>query len=64
MSANTLPFAARHIGPRGEETKAMLATLGVPSLETLITQAVPNSIRLDRPLVLPPAASETEALED
>ncbi|MDJ1464865.1 aminomethyl-transferring glycine dehydrogenase [Nitratireductor sp. GZWM139] len=64
MSANTLPFAARHIGPRGEETKAMLATLGVPSLETLITQAVPNSIRLDRPLDLPPAASETEALEE
>ncbi|EKF17874.1 aminomethyl-transferring glycine dehydrogenase [Nitratireductor pacificus] len=60
---NTIaPFAARHIGPRGDETKTMLAALGVPSLETLITQAVPKSIRLDRPLDLPPAASETEAL--
>ncbi|MCC5779566.1 aminomethyl-transferring glycine dehydrogenase [Nitratireductor sp. B36] len=64
MSAKSLPFAARHIGPRGEETKAMLATLGVPSLETLITQAVPKSIRLDRPLDLPPAASESEALSE
>ncbi|WP_025030423.1 aminomethyl-transferring glycine dehydrogenase [Nitratireductor aquibiodomus] len=64
MSAKTIPFAARHIGPRGEETKAMLAALGVPSLETLIAQAVPNSIRLDRALDLPPAASETEALAE
>ncbi|WP_295806409.1 aminomethyl-transferring glycine dehydrogenase [uncultured Nitratireductor sp.] len=64
MSKNTVPFAARHIGPRGEETKSMLATLGVPSLETLISQAVPNSIRLDRPLDLPPAASESEALDE
>ncbi|WP_292896044.1 aminomethyl-transferring glycine dehydrogenase [Nitratireductor sp.] len=64
MPAKSLPFAARHIGPRGEETKAMLATLGVPSLETLITQAVPNSIRFDRPLDLPQAASETEALNE
>ncbi|MFC5585848.1 aminomethyl-transferring glycine dehydrogenase [Nitratireductor kimnyeongensis] len=62
MSQNKIPFAARHIGPRGEETKSMLAALGVPSLETLISQAVPNSIRLDRPLDLPPAASESEAL--
>lgn len=42
----------------------MLAALGVPSLETLITQAVPNSIRLGRPLELPPAASESEALAE
>jgi glycine dehydrogenase len=45
----TASFSTRHIGPRGDETKAMLAALGVPSLETLITQAVPKSIRLDRP---------------
>ncbi len=64
MPQNNVPFAARHIGPRGEETKAMLAALGVPSLETLITQAVPNSIRLGRPLELPPAASESEALAE
>ncbi|EKF41046.1 glycine dehydrogenase [Nitratireductor indicus C115] len=64
MPVNTLPFAARHIGPRGDESKAMLAALGVPSLETLITQAVPKSIRLDRALDLPPAASEAEALAE
>ncbi|WEX07569.1 aminomethyl-transferring glycine dehydrogenase [Chelativorans sp. AA-79] len=58
----TVPFSTRHIGPRSDETKAMLASLGMPSLETLISQAVPKSIRLDRPLDLPEAASEAEAL--
>jgi glycine dehydrogenase len=42
----------------------MLATLGVPSVETLISQAVPKSIRLDRPLDLPAPASEAEALAE
>ncbi|MCO5065844.1 MAG: aminomethyl-transferring glycine dehydrogenase [Rhizobiaceae bacterium] len=57
-------FAPRHIGPNVADTRAMLAALGVPSLETLITQAVPNKIRLDRPLNLPPAATEAEALAE
>src|SRR3546814_476777 len=57
-------FAARHIGPRDADIRAMLATLGVTSLETLITQAVPKSIRLDRPLDLPSAAGEHAALAE
>ena len=60
----TATFSTRHIGPRSDETKAMLAFLGLPSLETLISQAVPKSIRLDRPLNLPEAASEAEALAE
>jgi len=64
MTSSTAPFSARHIGPRADETKAMLASLGLPSLETLISQAVPNSIRLDRALDLPPPASEAEALAE
>jgi glycine dehydrogenase len=42
----------------------MLTTLGVPSVETLIAQAVPKSIRLERPLELPAPASEAEALAE
>ena len=38
----------------------MLAALGIPSVETLVTQAVPKSIRLDRALDLPAAASEAK----
>ena len=58
----TAAFVSRHIGPRTRDERDMLKTLGVPSVETLISQAVPRSIRLDRPLDLPAAASEAEAL--
>ncbi|MDP3897113.1 MAG: glycine dehydrogenase (aminomethyl-transferring), partial [Mesorhizobium sp.] len=57
-------FASRHIGPRARDERAMLKTLGVVSVETLISLAVPKSIRLGRPLDLPAAASEAEALAE
>ncbi len=60
----TAPFSARHIGPRAADQRAMLAALGVPSVETLISQAVPASIRLGRSLDLPEAASEADALAE
>ncbi len=59
-----LSFADRHIGPGPKDIRAMLATLGVTSVDTLISQAVPKSIRLDRELDLPAAASEAEALAE
>ncbi len=40
----------------------MLDLLGYPSLEALADDAVPPQIRLKRPLQLPPARSEHEAL--
>ncbi len=64
MSDPRSEFADRHIGPRTAESRAMLAALGVPSLETLIAQTVPQSIRLDRPLDLPAPAGEAEALAE
>jgi len=62
MTSAPYPFSARHIGPSASGTRTMLAALGVPSLETLISQAVPKSIRLERALALPLPASEAEAL--
>ncbi|MDG4904488.1 MULTISPECIES: aminomethyl-transferring glycine dehydrogenase [unclassified Mesorhizobium] len=64
MTAAPIPFSARHIGPSVNDVRAMLATIGVPSVETLISQAVPRSIRLDLPLNLPTPASEAEALAE
>ncbi len=64
MSDNAATFAGRHIGPGPSDVRSMLTTLGVPSVETLIAQAVPKSIRLDRPLDLPAPASEAEALAE
>ena len=63
MSENA-SFASRHIGPSPADVRAMLTTLGVPSVETLITQAVPGSIRLERALDLPAPASEADALAE
>ncbi|MEJ6783019.1 aminomethyl-transferring glycine dehydrogenase [Aminobacter sp. Piv2-1] len=64
MTAAPYPFSARHIGPSATGTRAMLAAIGVPSVETLISQAVPKSIRLDRALNLPAPAAEHEALAE
>src|SRR5437762_7499779 len=64
MTAAPIPFSARHIGPGVNDVRAMLAVIGVPSVETLISQAVPRSIRLDTPLTLPAPASEAEALTE
>jgi glycine dehydrogenase len=56
-------FALRHIGPDDAETDAMLRVVGAKSLDDLIDQTIPPSIRLRRPLNLPPARSEHELLE-
>jgi len=55
-------FARRHVGPDDAEIRAMLEALGVGSLEALIERAVPAAIRRERPLELPPARSEAQAL--
>jgi glycine dehydrogenase len=56
-------FQRRHIGPSPDERDRMLAAIGVRSLDALIDEAIPASIRLDRPLDLPPAESEHQYLQ-
>ena len=55
-------FAPRHIGPRGDDVAAMLKAVGAASLDQLIDEAIPASIRLDAPLNLPPPESESAYL--
>ena len=55
-------FARRHIGPSAQETRQMLELLGYPDLEALAKAAVPEKIRLSRPLNLPAPKSEFETL--
>ncbi len=57
-------FARRHIGPGEAEIRLMLEALGYDSLDALTDAAVPDNIRLGRPLRLPSAASEHEALAE
>jgi glycine dehydrogenase len=56
-------FVNRHIGPSDADVAEMLRTVGAGSLDELIDQTIPRSIRLRRPLALPEPASEHELLE-
>ena len=56
-------FRTRHIGPRPEEQREMLALLGYDSLDAFIDAVVPEDIRLRRPLALPPGRDEREVLQ-
>ena len=55
-------FADRHIGPSPSERDQMLEAVGASTLDALIDEVIPESIRLTTPLELPPAESEYEFL--
>ena len=55
-------FIERHVGPRPEDVEEMLKVIGVKSVDELIEQTVPESIRLKEPLDLPAPLSEDEFL--
>lgn len=55
-------FLQRHIGPDAQETREMLDTIGIDSIDELINKTVPTAIRLPKPLNLPAAVSEAEYL--
>jgi glycine dehydrogenase len=55
-------FAHRHIGPNAAQIEAMLEVVEARSLEDLVKQATPASIRTDRPLDLPAPIDERAAL--
>jgi glycine dehydrogenase len=55
-------FVRRHIGPGDDEVRQMLEFLGLESLEQLVEQTVPESIRLRRPLKLGEPRGEFELL--
>jgi glycine dehydrogenase len=56
-------FVNRHVDPTSEEIDQMLKALGFSSLDALIDETVPSSIRLQKPLDLPEQKSEHEALK-
>ncbi|MFH1296882.1 MAG: aminomethyl-transferring glycine dehydrogenase [Bacteroidota bacterium] len=55
-------FVCRHNGPNTTEIGAMLEKIGVSSLEQLIDETVPSSIRLQKPLDLPEGLNEYQFL--
>jgi glycine dehydrogenase len=57
-------FVQRHIGPRDEELATMLRTIGLDSLEALVRETVPDSIRRLEPLTVGPGQSESQVLAE
>ncbi len=55
-------FTQRHIGPNLDDIQQMLDTLGISNLDDLIDKTVPQAIRFQQELKLPPAQSEYTAL--
>jgi len=55
-------FVKRHNGPHGKEIEQMLEKIGVGSVDELIDQTIPQSIRLKNPLNLPEGMNEYEFL--
>ncbi|WP_432412831.1 aminomethyl-transferring glycine dehydrogenase [Rasiella sp. SM2506] len=60
---NTDSFALRHIGPRRSDLSEMLKTVGAESMEQLISETIPDDIRLKKDIALDTAMSEHEYLE-
>lgn len=56
-------FLKRHNGPDAAETRHMLDALGLPSMQALIQQTVPDDIRLEGELALDDPCNESEALD-
>ncbi len=46
-------FHTRHIGPSESDLPSMLDVIGVKSVDELISQVIPSTIRLRKPLALP-----------
>jgi glycine dehydrogenase len=57
-------FVRRHFGASAEDVQEMLQTMGADSLEQLVVQTVPASIRLTRPLNLGEPRGEHELLAE
>jgi glycine dehydrogenase len=55
-------FLARHLGPREHEISEMLQIIGSQSLDELIDQTIPQSIRNKRQVRMEPAKTEFEML--
>src|ERR1700753_3527458 len=55
-------FARRHIGPSPRDIASMLEAVDAKSLDALMSETLPSSIRQKAPLDLGPALSESEAL--
>ncbi|MFU8832488.1 MAG: aminomethyl-transferring glycine dehydrogenase, partial [Wenzhouxiangella sp.] len=57
-------FIARHIGPTPDDIRQMLASINSDSLDGLMQETMPGSIRIEKPLDLPACDNEDRVLEE
>lgn len=57
-------FISRHIGQSESDNETMLKRLNLSSMDELLDQTVPDSIRLKQPLDLPSSKSEIDTLDE
>lgn len=57
-------FVGRHIGPTAAEQAHMLRTIGAASLEALLDETVPASIRMAQPLPMPGSRTVPDVLAE
>ncbi len=57
-------FQHRHNGPSKKEIEKMLTVIGASSIETIISETLPSSIRSEQKLTLPAAKSEYNYIKD
>lgn len=62
LNMNTEVFATRHIGITERDFQPMFEMVGVENMEQLISETIPDDIRLKKPLKLPQGISEHEFL--
>ncbi|UZA42314.1 aminomethyl-transferring glycine dehydrogenase [Moraxella bovis] len=55
-------FVHRHLGNSTDEEQALLSAVGAKTLDEFVDSVVPQSVRLNKALNLPPAMSEHNAL--
>ncbi|QOI96289.1 MAG: aminomethyl-transferring glycine dehydrogenase [Flammeovirgaceae bacterium] len=60
----TEKFESRHNGPDAQQIDQMLKVINASTIDHLIDQTVPATIRLKKKLNLPPAKSEAQFLKD
>ena len=60
MTMRTDKFVERHIGPNEEEIQKMLDKINAKSIDELLDETIPSSIRLEEPLALDSGISEFE----
>ncbi len=57
-------FLSRHLGPREHEIPEMLNAVGVSSIDELIDQTIPETIRSKQQIQMDPAVTEYEILNE